>query len=161
MSTMRGRGRHADQHEDGEQPLLDAGEVGDRAEDWRDDRDERDRGRRDRAEPRGRLCRLEAGRRIGGEERRKHRRDDGGEVGGVSPVVPGPCALLGSDEADIGEERAQSRAERILHVRASETHECTETMAFTLRLTNGFSVSSEPLRLRSVIVGSSLAAEGR
>ena len=96
-------------------------EVGNRAEDRRDDGDERDRDRRDGAEPRGRLRRLEAGRRVGGEERGEHRRDDGGEVGGVGPVVPGPRALFGGDEPDLGEEARDQAPKEYFTYAASET----------------------------------------
>ena len=75
----------------------------------RHDRDDRDRDRGDGAEARRRLRRLEPGRRVGGVERREDGGDDGGEVGGVGPVVPRPRPLLGRDEADTGE-RARDHA---------------------------------------------------
>ena len=94
--------RHADRHEDRQQPLLDAAVVGKRSEDRRHDRDDRDGDCGDEREPRAGLRRLETLGGVGGEESREDRGDDGGEVDRVGPVVPAPRALLGRDQADAG-----------------------------------------------------------
>ena len=78
----------------GEQPLANAGEVGDRSEDGRDDRNERTETVVIARNSVRRLRPLQAGRRIGRKERREDGRDDRREVGGVSPVVLGPGALF-------------------------------------------------------------------
>ena len=74
------------------------------------------------AEARGGLRRLEARGGVGGEEAGEDRRDDGGEVGGVGPVVPGPGALLGRDQADAGQERGQSCARQ--SISESQIQDC-------------------------------------
>ena len=67
----RGGCRDADEHEPGQQPLANAAEVGDGAENGRDDGDQCDRRGRDCTKAGRRLRRLEARRSVGGVEGRE------------------------------------------------------------------------------------------
>ena len=100
-------GEDAEARKEHEQLLAPRREVAVGAEHRRGHGHDRHRHRGDEAEARGRLGGRHPGGGVAGEEGGEHRRDDGGEVGGVAAVVPRPRPLFRGDEADAGEQSGQ------------------------------------------------------